>query len=66
VAQTVMSAAQRWHEQAAAGARLDAMPAFAAWDEELKAAGINPGTTADLTVAALLLAALLPGQQAGR
>jgi triphosphoribosyl-dephospho-CoA synthase len=66
VAQTVMSAAQRWHEQAAAGAPLDAMPAFAAWDEELKAAGINPGTTADLTVAALLLAALLPDPQPGR
>jgi triphosphoribosyl-dephospho-CoA synthase len=58
VAQTVMSAAQRWHGQAEAGARLDATLAFAAWDEELKAAGINPGTTADLTVAALLLACL--------
>ncbi len=59
VAQTVMSAAQRWFLQAAAGALLDAQPAFAAWDDELKAAGINPGTTADLTVAALLLASLV-------
>ncbi len=58
VAQTVMSAAQRWHEQAEAGAVLDASPAFIAWDEALKSAGINPGTTADLTVAALLLASL--------
>jgi triphosphoribosyl-dephospho-CoA synthase len=58
VAQTVMSAAQRWQTQAEAGAVLDESPAFAAWDDELKAAGINPGTTADLTVAALLLASL--------
>lgn len=58
VAQTVMSAAQRWQMQAAAGAVLDDLPAFLAWDDELKAAAINPGTTADLTVAALLLAAL--------
>lgn len=58
VAQTVMSAAQRWQVQAAAGAVLDESPAFLAWDEQLKAAAINPGTTADLTVAALLLAAL--------
>ena len=65
VAQTVMSAAQRWHEQAAAGALLDEMPAFAAWDVGLKAAGINPGTTADLTVAALLLAALRDDPQRG-
>jgi triphosphoribosyl-dephospho-CoA synthase len=58
VAQTVMSAAQRWHEQAEAGVVLDGAPDFAAWDDELKAAAINPGTTADLTVAALLLASL--------
>ena len=58
VAQTVMSAAQRWQAQAAAGTVLDESPAFLAWDDELKAAAINPGTTADLTVAALLLASL--------
>ncbi len=58
VAQTVMSAAQRWRAQAEAGAELDAMPAFTEWDSELKDSGINPGTTADLTVSALLLAAL--------
>jgi triphosphoribosyl-dephospho-CoA synthase len=58
VAQTVMSAAQRWHRQAEAGAVLDESPAFIAWDDELKSAGINPGTTADLTVAALLLGSL--------
>ncbi len=58
VAQTVMSAAQRWHAQAEGARALDDLPAFIAWDEALKASGINPGTTADLTVAALLLASL--------
>jgi triphosphoribosyl-dephospho-CoA synthase len=58
VAQTVMSAAQRWQAQAEAGMVLDTTPAFADWDSELKDNGINPGTTADLTVATLLLAAL--------
>ncbi len=58
VAQTVMSAAQRWQRRAEAGAVLDELPAFIAWDHALKTAGINPGTTADLTVAALLLAFL--------
>jgi triphosphoribosyl-dephospho-CoA synthase len=36
----------------------DTDPEFAAWDESLKADRINPGTTADLTVAALLIAGL--------
>ncbi len=58
VAQTVMSAAQRWLAQAEAGAVLDETSAFASWDEALKSAAINPGTTADLTVAALMLALL--------
>jgi triphosphoribosyl-dephospho-CoA synthase len=61
VAQTVMSAAQQWRQRMCHGAEIDALPEFAAWDDELKAAGINPGTTADLTVAALLLAAVLWG-----
>ena len=39
-------------------ARPGAEPAFAAWDDALKAAGINPGTSADLTVATLLAAEL--------
>lgn len=55
VAHTVMAAAQRW--LAAANPADD--PAFAAWDESLKAQGINPGTSADLTVATLFLAGLL-------
>ena len=59
VAQIVMTAAQDWARRADAGARLDTHPDFAAWDQELKAHGVNPGTSADLTVATLLLAALV-------
>jgi triphosphoribosyl-dephospho-CoA synthase len=55
VAQTVMAAAQAWRERAGSGTGLDADPEFAAWDASLKAAGVNPGTSADFTVAALLL-----------
>lgn len=41
-----------------------AAPGLLTWDRELKAAGINPGTSADLTVATLLAARLmaLPGR----
>ena len=60
VAQNVMSAAQGWRARSAGAAALDADPAFAAWDRELKAGGTNPGTTADLTVATLMLAGLAP------
>ncbi|MEF7612945.1 triphosphoribosyl-dephospho-CoA synthase [Aquincola sp. MAHUQ-54] len=56
LAHSVMTAAQGWAPREAA--RWEADPAFAAWDEALKGARINPGTTADLTVATLLLAAL--------
>ena len=56
VAQTVIAAAQAW----ALRKRPGADPAFAAWDESLKAQGINPGTSADLTVASLMIAALVP------
>jgi triphosphoribosyl-dephospho-CoA synthase len=55
VAHTVMSAAQAWRGHPAP----DADPAFAAWDQTLKAQRLNPGTSADLTVAALLIALLL-------
>ena len=37
-------------------ARAEARVALARWDESLKADGLNPGTTADLTVTAMLLA----------
>jgi triphosphoribosyl-dephospho-CoA synthase len=58
LAQTVMRSAQGWRARAEAGETLDADPAFAAWDARLKADGLNPGTTADLTVATLMLAGL--------
>jgi triphosphoribosyl-dephospho-CoA synthase len=61
VAHTVMTAAQAWHARAHDLHTLDDDPAFAAWDEALKAARINPGTTADLTVATLLIAGLTSG-----
>jgi triphosphoribosyl-dephospho-CoA synthase len=57
-AHSVMRQARRWLERAACGDRLDSDPAFAAWDEALKRAGINPGTSADLTVATTMLASL--------
>ncbi|MEJ8850620.1 triphosphoribosyl-dephospho-CoA synthase [Variovorax rhizosphaerae] len=58
VAHSVMTAAQGWQARATGASPLDGDPDFAAWDEALKARRINPGTTADLTVAALLLAGL--------
>jgi triphosphoribosyl-dephospho-CoA synthase len=54
-AHTVMAAAQGWCTHPAPGSD----PGFVAWDESLKAQHINPGTSADLTVAALLLAGVL-------
>lgn len=58
VAHIVMTAAQGWRVRARREGGVDADPEFAAWDASLKADGINPGTTADLTVAALLIAGL--------
>jgi triphosphoribosyl-dephospho-CoA synthase len=57
VAQTVMNEAQPW-SQAAAGNEAAAIDdaALAAWDDSLKARGLNPGTSADLTVASLMVA----------
>jgi len=56
VAHTVMTAAQAWAAHPAPGHA----PDFAEWDESLKAAGVNPGTSADLTVATLWLAGMVP------
>jgi triphosphoribosyl-dephospho-CoA synthase len=64
VAQTVMAAAQAWRKRERAGAVLDADAGFASWDASLKAARINPGTSADLTVAALLLAGFVESSAA--
>jgi triphosphoribosyl-dephospho-CoA synthase len=58
VAQSVLNDARVWQRRAADGLWLDADPAWAAWDQALKARRINPGTSADLTVATLMLAAL--------
>jgi triphosphoribosyl-dephospho-CoA synthase len=64
VAHTVMRAAQAWRGFEMPGSD----PGWAQWDDELKKAGVNPGTSADLTVATLmgwLLAAPLGGPAPG-
>ena len=53
-----MASAQAWRTRAEGGTVLDAKLGFAAWDDSLKAQGINPGTSADLTVATLMAAGL--------
>ena len=65
VAQIVMTAAQAWLRRSQRNETLDAEPEFAAWDASLKTARINPGTTADLTVAALLIAGLTDAAASG-
>jgi triphosphoribosyl-dephospho-CoA synthase len=66
LAHSVMRSAQRWQARAEAGGNLDSDPDFAAWDFELKAAGLNPGTSADFTVAALFVAGFLVSSAAPR
>jgi triphosphoribosyl-dephospho-CoA synthase len=58
-AQAVTDEARPWLASAEAGHDIDAMPAFAAWDASLKQRGLNPGTSADLTVATLFMAGAL-------
>ncbi len=58
VAQNVMAAAQGFHARQATQASFSNDPSFIDWDDSLKAASINPGTTADLTVACLLASGL--------
>jgi triphosphoribosyl-dephospho-CoA synthase len=62
-AHSVMRQAQHWAARAERGETLDDNDDFAAWDEALKTAGINPGTSADLTVASLLLDGLANPQR---
>ena len=57
-AQIVLGEARAWQARAAQGLPLDEQAAWAEWDESLKARGLNPGTSADLTVATLFAAAL--------
>ena len=61
-AHSVMAEARPWRERARRGQLLDADPAWAAWDESLKARGLNPGTSADLCVATALVARLEAGR----
>jgi triphosphoribosyl-dephospho-CoA synthase len=58
-AHSVMRQARDWLDRAARGESLDDCEAFVAWDSELKTRGINPGTSADLTVATAMLAAIV-------
>jgi triphosphoribosyl-dephospho-CoA synthase len=57
-AHSVMAEARPWRDRARRGDLLDADPAWAAWDESLKARGLNPGTSADLCVATAFFSAL--------
>lgn len=59
VAQSVIREAAPWRAHARRGGQLDLDPGFVRWDEDLKARGLNPGTSADLCVAVALAAALL-------
>jgi triphosphoribosyl-dephospho-CoA synthase len=57
-AHSVMSEARQWSSQLQGDEDLQHDPAFAAWDENLKSRGLNPGTSADLSVATAFVAAL--------
>jgi triphosphoribosyl-dephospho-CoA synthase len=56
LAQDVTNEARLWLSRAESGKIVADDPAFAAWDASLKARKLNPGTSADLTVASLCLA----------
>jgi len=58
VAQTVTAEAAAWRTRLQTDPAAGEEAAFAQWDERLKAAGINPGTSADLAVCTLFAAAL--------
>lgn len=65
VAQSVTREARRyqdlWRALTARGEPRRAGERLAEWDTELKSRGLNPGTSADLTVATLFVALALPG-----
>ena len=58
VAHSVMAEAQAWRRKAPHGEPVETDPADADWDEALKARGLNPGTSADLSVASAFAALL--------
>lgn len=65
LAHSVMAEARPWWQRVQQGRVVDTDPRYLAWDTSLKQRGINPGTSADLSVAAALTAGLcLPGVQA--
>ena len=57
VAQSVIAEAQHWRMLALTHGLRDYAEQLATWDASLKRRGINPGTTADLTVATVFVAA---------
>lgn len=57
-ARGVSAEAQTWLQRIREDGQVADRAAFARWDESLKERGLNPGTSADLTVATLFLAAL--------
>jgi triphosphoribosyl-dephospho-CoA synthase len=59
LAQTVTDRAGRLAERSRAAGLAPLQAELADWDAELKASGINPGTTADLTVATAFIAGVL-------
>lgn len=59
LAHSVLRQAAPWAGRAQAGEVLDGDAAFAQWDQALKSASINPGTSADLSVLTLMCAGLL-------
>ncbi len=58
-ARAVSAEAARWRDRLAHDPDAAESGDFAAWDESLKARGLNPGTSADLTVCTLFVAGLL-------
>jgi triphosphoribosyl-dephospho-CoA synthase len=61
VAQSVTDEARRWQNALHREGREGVLQGLLTWDEELKARGINPGTSADLTVATLFVAGTAHG-----
>lgn len=59
VARAVCGQAAQWLERLTQDPDAADGPAFAAWDDALKAQGVNPGTSADLTVCTLFVAGLI-------